>query len=67
MTDSVVSDSTACMHAAGSLGRLQTYRRRVELGQPIFNPADKQAIAKSLDVAATKLDHIRAAKLDGQR
>ena len=50
-----------CEHAAGSLERLLTYRKRVEAGQEIFNPADKQAVAKSLDVWAAKLDHMRAA------
>ena len=62
MDDSVVSDSTPCEYAAGSLQRLLTYRRRVEAGQLIFNERDKKAVAKSLDVWAAKLDHIRAAK-----
>ena len=62
--DSVVSDPTACEFPAGSLERLQTYRARVEAGQLIFNERDKKAVAKSLDVWAAKLDHLRAAKLE---
>ena len=59
--DSVVSDPTACEFPAGSLQRLMTYRRRVESGLLIFNPTDKKAVAKPLDVWAEKLDHMRAA------
>ena len=62
MADSVVNDTVACQYPAGSLERLQTYRKRVEAGVQIFNPADKKAVAKSLDVWAAKLDHMRAAK-----
>ena len=64
MADSVVSDTVACEFPAGSLQRLLTYRRRVEAGQLIFNERDKKAVAKSLDVWAAKLDHMRAAKLE---
>ena len=62
MADGVVSDTVACQYPAGSLQRVLTYRKRVESGQEIFNPTDKQAVAKSLDVWAAKLDHLRAAK-----
>ena len=62
MADSVTSDTVACEFPAGSLQRVLTYRRRVEAGQLIFSSADKKAVAKSLDVWAAKLDHLRAAK-----
>ena len=62
MADGVTSDTVACEYPAGSLERLLTYRRRVEAGQPIFNPTDKKAVAKSLDVWAAKLDHMRLMK-----
>lgn len=64
MDESVTSDPVACESPAGSLERLLTYRKRLASGQEIFNAADKQAVAKSLDVAAAKLDHMRAAKLE---
>ena len=60
MTDSVVSDSEPCEFPAGSLQRLLTYRRRVEAGLLLFNERDKKAVAKPLDVAAEKLDHMRS-------
>lgn len=33
-----------CEFPAGSLERLQTYRKRVELGQPVFNSADAKTL-----------------------
>ena len=62
MTEAVASDSEPCEFPAGSLQRLLTYRRRWEAGLLLFNPADRKAVAKPLDVWAAKLDHLRATK-----
>ena len=60
MADGVVSDTVACQYPAGSLQRLLTYRRRVEAGLLIFNPADKKLVLKSLDVLPMKMDYMRS-------
>jgi hypothetical protein len=33
-----------CWHQAGTAGRIETYRKRVERGEPIFHPHDSTEV-----------------------
>lgn len=53
--------SEPCPFPAGSVERIATYRRRIELGQPIFHPGDFKAVVE-IDHKAERVRVMKAAK-----
>ena len=51
-----------CGHPAGSLGRLEAMRIRVELGQSLWHPQDCQAMASPAESEAMRDEVLRIAQ-----
>lgn len=51
-----------CGHPAGSLGRLESMRRRAELGQSIWHPLDCEAMASPAESDAMRDEVLRIAR-----
>ncbi len=51
-----------CGHPAGSLGRLEAYTARAELGQSIWHPQDCQAMASPAESDAMRDEVLRIAR-----